>query len=73
MPTHAGAALIGLLTFLLVALAVAVNYGYLASATVAGLTATGLGALAALAMGAAVGVYVLEDRYGSDGYRYRGR
>lgn len=57
---HTVSAVLGIVTALLVGTAVGVLYGYLPSAAVAGLTATGLGFLAGLAFVAACGAYIVE-------------
>lgn len=61
---------LGLAAFLVFAVAVAVQYGYLASATVAGLTAVGLAVIGVLLAIAAGGFYLYEDNrpYGRFGH-----
>jgi len=66
--SHTVSAILGVVTFLLAAVAVAVTEGWLASATVAGLTPTGLGFLAGVAFIAAAGAYLVEESNWSHGF-----
>ncbi len=66
MPTHLGAAALGVVAFLLAVVGLGETYGYISSSTLAGLTPAGFGFFVALAIAAAVGVYILEDRDAAD-------
>lgn len=59
--SHTVSSVLGLVTALLVGLAIGVLEGYLAAATLGGLTASGLGFLAGLAFVAALCAYAIEE------------
>lgn len=58
---HTVSAILGLITALLVAVALGVLYGFIPSASVNGLEAGGLGWLAGVAFVAAAGAYLIEE------------
>lgn len=61
-PHHSVVApILAIFVVLLISLAVGVNYGWISTATVAGLTVTGLSFLAGLALVAAISVYAFEE------------
>lgn len=62
MPSHHVASVLGAVAALIVGLAIGVDYGYLSSSTVGGLTVAGLVVFAALTISAAIAAYVIEDR-----------
>lgn len=59
---HPLAAFFGIVTLLLAVLGIAVQYSYLPSAIVLGLSAAGLAVFAILAFIAALALYAVEDR-----------
>lgn len=61
MAQHTVSSVLGVVTFLLVATAIGVLYGYLPTTALGGLTAGGMGFLAGLSFIAAAGAYLIEE------------
>jgi hypothetical protein len=68
---HTVSAVLGIVTALLVGLAVGVTYGYVPSASVDGLTGSGVAWLAGLGFIAAAGAYLVEEANWSKGFTGR--